>query len=118
MQACTFILTMNTRRDVFQALADPTRRQILTILIQQPQNLNSLAEQFDMSRQAVSLHVKILKECGMISVHKSGREHYCGLEPQKLAEVADWLKPFQKLWENRFNQLDTLLDKLKNQNHE
>jgi len=109
---------MDARRDVFQAIADPTRRQILNMLTRQPLNVNSLAEKFDMSRQAVSLHLKILKECGMISIQQEGRERYCELEPQKLAEVADWLKPFRKLWEDRFGQLDTLLNNLNSKDHE
>ena len=102
------------RRDVFNAIAEPTRRSILMSLIEDKQNVNSLAEKFDISRQAVSLHVKYLRECGVISIHKEGRERICELEVKKLAEVGDWLKPFKKLWEDRFKQLDILLDDLKN----
>jgi DNA-binding transcriptional ArsR family regulator len=109
---------MEARRDVFQALADPTRRNILGILSDKPHNLNALAEHFEMSRQAISLHVKILKECGAITIQQQGRERFCELEPQKLAEVAEWLKPFRKLWEDRFDQLDTVLLKLKNKENE
>jgi len=104
---------METRRDVFQAIADPTRRNILAKLMQKPQNLNSIAEQFDMSRQAISLHVKILTECGVISINQEGRERYCNLQLEKLAEVADWLEPFKKMWEEKFNRLDDLLNNLK-----
>jgi len=104
---------MDTRRDVFQALADPTRRSILQRLTQEPQNLNTLAEQFEMSRQGVSLHVKILRECDLINIEQQGRERYCRLKPEKLVEVADWLRPFQKLWEGRFEHLDILLNQLK-----
>ena len=84
-------------------------------LIKDKQNVNSLAEKFDISRQAVSLHVKYLHECGVISIHKEGRERICELEVKKLAEIEDWLKPFRKLWEDRFNQLDSLLDDFKKQ---
>ena len=103
------------RRDVFNAISDPTRRSILMTLIKDKQNVNSLAEKFDISRQAVSLHVKYLHECGVISIHKEGRERICELEVKKLAEIEDWLKPFRKLWEDRFNQLDSLLDDFKKQ---
>ncbi|MBI1307356.1 MAG: metalloregulator ArsR/SmtB family transcription factor [Bacteroidetes bacterium] len=102
------------RRDVFQAIADPTRRGILATLLNESQNLNSLSEQFDMSRQAVSLHVKILQECGVISIKQNGRERYCELQVSKLEEVADWLEPFRKAWDDRFDQLDNLLINIKN----
>jgi DNA-binding transcriptional ArsR family regulator len=100
---------MGVRRDVFQAIADPTRRNILSMLIKEAQNVNSIAEQFNMTRQAVSLHLKIMSECGVISIRKEGRERYCALEPKKLAEVNDWLEPFKKMWESRFDNLDKLL---------
>ncbi|MCR9131510.1 MAG: metalloregulator ArsR/SmtB family transcription factor [bacterium] len=101
------------RRDVFNAIADPTRRSILMTLIEDKQNVNSLAEKFDISRQAVSLHVKYLHECGVISIHKEGRERICELEGEKLAELEDWLTPFRKLCEKRFDQLDSLFNDLK-----
>lgn len=103
---------METRRDVFQAIADPTRRRILSTLIKKPQNLNALADQFEMTRQAVSLHVKILQECDVITINKVGRERFCQLKPEKLVSVADWLEPFKKMWEARFSNLDDLLDEL------
>lgn len=106
---------METRRDVFQALADPTRRDILGMLVRSPQNVNAIAEKFEMSRQAVSLHVKILSQCGVISVRKSGRERLCNLEPEQLARAAEWLEPFKKLWEARFSNLDHVLENLKKQ---
>ena len=102
------------RRDVFNAIADPTRRDILMSLTAQKQNVNALAEQFDMTRQAVSLHVKYLQECGVITIQKEGRERICNLEASKLTEIADWLEPFRQLWENRFSQLDKLLGEMKN----
>lgn len=100
------------RRDVFNAIADPTRRSILMSLTNESQNVNAIADKFDMTRQAVSLHIKYLQECGVISVKKEGRERYCNLEAQKLVEVGDWLEPFRKMWATKFNQLDELLDEL------
>lgn len=104
---------MEARRDIFQAIADPTRREIITLVARSPQNLNSIAEGFHMSRQAISLHVRILEECGVLSVRKEGRERLCSLNPKKLEEVAAWVAPFRKMWENRFNQLDNVLANLK-----
>jgi DNA-binding transcriptional ArsR family regulator len=103
------------RRDVFNAIADPTRREILMSLTKEKRNVNALAEQFDMTRQAVSLHVKYLQECGVISIEQHGRERYCQLEPKKMKEINDWLVPFKKMWDDRFNNLDNLLNKLKNE---
>lgn len=103
------------RRDVFNAIADPTRRDILMSLTVRKRNVSSLAEQFDITRQAVSLHIKYLEECGVISVEKQGRERYCQLEAAKMKEVNDWLTPFRKMWEARFDNLDNLLDQLKNE---
>lgn len=97
------------RRDVFNAIADPTRRDILMLLTKESQNVNTLAKQFDITRQAVSLHLKYLEECGVISIQQEGRERYCNLQPKKLAEINDWLEPFRLLWEGRFRQLDNLL---------
>lgn len=104
------------RRDVFNAIADPTRRNILLSLTKEPKNVNSIAEQFDMTRQAVSLHVKYLQECGVIAIKQEGRERYCKLEAQKLTEVVDWLEPFRKLWESRLDQLEKLLGEIKTKN--
>ncbi len=101
------------RRDVFQALADPTRRAILISLQKESLNVNTIAEQFDMTRQAVSHHVKYLKECGVITIQQQGRQRFCRLEAQELAKVDDWLAPFKELWTNRFKELDGLLNELK-----
>ena len=109
-------LHMHIRRDVFQAIADPTRRNILGLLLKEPHNVNSIAQQFDMTRQAVSLHIKILTECGVISIRREGRERYCELETRKLVEVHDWLEPFRQLWETRFDKLDHLIHELKSKN--
>lgn len=104
---------MKKRRDVFQAIADPTRRDILGLIAHEPLNLNSIAEHFDISRPAVSQHIKILDEIGLIVIRKKGRRRYCSLRPQKIKEVDEWLEPFRELWENRFDKLDHLLDELK-----
>ena len=103
---------METRRDVFQAIADPTRRKILNMLAADAQNLNSISENFDMSRQAISLHIKILTECGLIKIRQQGRERYCSLQPQKLAEVADWVEPFRQMWEGKLDLLSGVLKKM------
>lgn len=102
------------RRDVFQAIADPTRRAILTLIALQAMTPNALAEHFDTSRQAVSKHIKILTECQLVTQQQSGREIYYHFNPQKMKEVADWLAPFQKMWEDRFDRLDIVLNNLKN----
>lgn len=81
-------------------------------LTDESQNVSTLADRFDITRQAVSLHIKYLQECGVITIKKEGRERYCNLEPEKLAEVADWLEPFQKMWSGKLNQLGELLDGL------
>jgi DNA-binding transcriptional ArsR family regulator len=101
------------RRDVFQAIADPTRRAILTLIALQAMTPNGLAEHFDTSRQAVSKHIKILTECQLVKQELSGREIYYHFNPNKMKEVADWLAPFAKMWEDRFNRLDKVLINLK-----
>jgi DNA-binding transcriptional ArsR family regulator len=102
------------RRDVFQAIADPTRRAILTMLAIQTMTPNLLAEHFDSSRQAISKHIKILTECQLIKQEQSGREIYYHFNSKKLKEVDKWLQPFRVMWETRFNQLDVVLKNLKN----
>ncbi|HKH59514.1 MAG TPA: metalloregulator ArsR/SmtB family transcription factor [Flavitalea sp.] len=104
---------METRRDVFQAIADPTRREIINLIAYNPLNLNSIAENFDVSRPAISQHIKILTECGLIIIKKQGRERYCEAKLQKLSEVTDWIEPFRKLWADRFDALDDVLNNLK-----
>ncbi len=109
---------MESRRDIFQAIADPTRREIIRLVAKKSQNLNAIADQFEMSRQAISLHVKILQECGVIAITKEGRERHCSLQVEKLTEVSDWLQPFRQMWENRFDQLDQVLINLKTNKNE
>lgn len=97
------------RRDVFQAIADPTRRAIIALIALQALTPNALAEHFDISRQAVSKHLKILTECELVKQEYQGREIFYQLEVKKMKEVDLWLEQFRKLWEKRFEQLDALL---------
>ncbi|MFM9910441.1 MAG: ArsR/SmtB family transcription factor [Chitinophagaceae bacterium] len=97
------------RRDVFQAIADPTRRAILILIASQAMTPNALAEHFDSSRQAVSKHIKILSECQLVKQVQTGREIYYQLNPKKMKEIDKWLEQFRLIWEGRFNQLDKLL---------
>ncbi len=102
------------RRDVFQAIADPTRRAILGMLALQAMTPNALSENFDSSRQAISKHVKILTECQLVKQEQSGREIYCQFNSKKLKEVDKWLQQFRAMWDTRFDQLDIVLKDLKN----
>ena len=97
------------RRDVFQAISDPTRREIINLIATKSLTPNAVAETFDVSRQAISKHIKILTECGIIVINQQGRERYCYIQPKKLNEVEDWLSNFRNLWEHRFDKLDTIL---------
>lgn len=100
------------KRDVFQAIADPTRRAILVLIAAQAMTPNAIAEHFDSTRQAVSKHIKILAECRLVGQKKVGREIYYHLNPNKMKEIDMWLEQFKGLWENRFNQLDEVLTTL------
>ena len=106
------------KRDIFQAIADPTRRAILVLIATQALTPNALAEEFDMTRQAVSKHIKILNECELLEQEKVGREIYYQLKVDKMKEIDQWLEQFRKVWETRFDQLDNLLVTLKNQKNE
>ena len=97
------------RRDVFQAIADPTRRAIIGLIAMQAMTPNALAEYFDTSRQAVSKHLRILAECELVSQEQTGREIYYHFNPDKMKEVADFIEPFRKMWESRFTNLDKVL---------
>lgn len=100
---------MEARRDVFQAIADPTRRQIIELLSGKSLNVNELSEHFDVSRQAVSLHVKILEECGLIVVHRRGRERYCEARLEELEPVTNWIGHCRQFWSQQFRSLDEYL---------
>ena len=106
---------MDLRRDVFQAIADPTRRAIILLIATQAMTPNALAEHFDTTRQAVSKHLRILTECQLVKQEQQGREIYYQLEATKMQEIEKWLEQFKKLWESRFNELDNVLATLKNQ---
>lgn len=101
------------RRDVFQAIADPTRRAIITLIAMQAMTPNALAEQFDTTRQAVSKHLRILTECELVQQENRGREIYYQLKVEKMKEIDQWLEQFRKIWETRFNQLDDVLEIMK-----
>ncbi|TND10310.1 MAG: smtB [Bacteroidetes bacterium] len=102
------------RRDVFQAIADPTRRAIILLIASQAMTPNAIAEHFDISRQAVSKHLRILTECELVKQEHTGREIYYQLEINKMKQVDKWLEQFRKLWESRFNELDKVLLTMKN----
>ncbi len=106
---------MEIRRDIFQAIADPTRRAIIALIALQAMTPNALAEHFNTSRQAVSKHIKILTECELVKQEQQGREIYYSLQIQKMKEIDKWLDQFRKLWETQFNQLDNVLATLKKQ---
>lgn len=101
------------RRDVFQAIADPTRRAILSLLALHAMTPNAIAEHFESTRQAVSKHIKILAECELVKQEQSGREIYYDINAEKMKEVDKWLEPFRAKWEDRFKQLDTVLKNIK-----
>lgn len=105
-------LIMETRRDVFQAIADPTRRQIIGMLAKKPLNLNTIAEKFDVTRQAVSLHVKILNECGLLFITRQGRERYCEVKLDGLNEVSQWIEQYRRHFENKLDALEIYLNKI------
>lgn len=104
------------RRDVFQAIADPTRREILNIVAHKALNLNSVAEQFNVSRPAISKHIKILTECGLIVIKQQGRERFCEAKLKKLNEVSDWVDQYRKFWEHKLDSLELYLEELQSKN--
>lgn len=101
---------MNTiRRDVFQAIADPTRREIISILAQQTLHLNAVADRFDVSRPAISKHIKILTECGLVKITQQGRERYCQAQLKPLSEVSDWVEKYRAFWTRKLDALEKYL---------
>ncbi|TKC03765.1 helix-turn-helix transcriptional regulator [Pedobacter frigoris] len=105
------------RRDVFQAIADPTRRQIIDLLSDQSLNLNAVAGHFDISRPAISKHIKILTECGLIMIKQEGRDRYCRTDLQKLKEVDQWLNRYRKFWNSKLDALGDFLERSEDQDH-
>ena len=106
---------MDTRIDIFQAIADPTRRAIIGLIALQAMTPNAIAENFNTTRQAVSKHLRILTECELVKQEYTGREIYYTLEIEKMKEIDEWLAQYRKIWETRFNQLDKVLSTLKKQ---
>lgn len=105
---------METRRDVFHAISDPTRRAIITLIATQAMTPNSIAVHFDISRQAVSRHIKVLVECDLVGQQVTGREIYYQVNPSGIKEISDWAIQFKELWEGRFDHMNNILKKLKN----
>ena len=110
--------TTEMRRDIFQAIADPTRRAIIALIALQAMTPNALAEHFDTSRQAVSKHLRILTECELVTQEQKGREIYYSLEIEKMKEIDKWLEQYRKIWETRYSQLEDLLATIKKQEKE
>lgn len=104
---------MNLRRDVFQAIADPTRRAILVLVASQSMTAGAIAANFDTARPTVSKHLQILTECELLAQEQNGREIYYHLNPQKIKEIADFIEPFRQLWDDRFNRLEDLMKNYK-----
>jgi len=100
------------RRDVFQAIADPTRREILNTISEKSLNINSVSGNFDVSRTAIYKHIKILTECGLVVIKQQGRERYCEAKLEKLIEVSDWIEQYRKIWTSRLDNLEDYLNKL------
>ncbi len=107
---------MELRRDVFQAIADPTRRAIITLLAAHAMTPGAIAEQFDSSRQTISKHIQILTECELLQQRQQGREIYYHLNPKKIKEIADFVEQFRKLWDDRFNKLESIMKAYKPKN--
>jgi len=108
---------MEARRDVYQAIADPTRRAIISMIADQPQNVNSIAGKFDVTRQAISLHIKILEDCGLIVIKKSGRDRFCEAQLDKLSEVSAWIDQYRKHWESKLDAMESYIEKLKQEKY-
>lgn len=100
------------RRDVFQAIADPTRREIINMIARQSLNLNAIADNFQISRPAISKHIRILTECGLITIHQKGRERHCEAKLKRLNEVSNWVEQYRQIWEKKLDALEAYLDQL------
>ena len=107
---------MELRRDVFQAIADPTRRAIIALVALHAMTPSAIAEKFGSARQTVSKHIQILSECELLKQEQSGREIYYHLNPKKMKEIADFIEPFRKMWDDRFNKLESVMKKYKSKN--
>lgn len=118
VSAHLLIMTTESRRDIFQAIADPTRRQIINLVSRKPMNLKTLAEHFNISRPAISQQIKILYECGLLELKKEGRETFCSILPGELRKLASWVEQYKGLWEDRIDSFETYLAKLQAQKNE
>jgi DNA-binding transcriptional ArsR family regulator len=105
-------MSIEARRDVFQAIADPTRRQIINLIAHKAMNLNTIAENFNISRPAISQHIKILTECGMVVVRQEGRERFCEAKLDGLSEVSTWVDQYRQLWNEKFDSLGSYLSRI------
>jgi len=101
------------RRDVFQAIADPTRRQIINMISKKPLNVNAVAENFEVTRTAIYKHLKILMECGLVNIRQQGRERYCEAKLEKLNEVSDWVEQYRKIWMEKMDALEEYIRRKK-----
>ena len=108
---------MKARRDVYQAIADPTRRAIINMIATNPQNINSIAENFDVTRQAISLHLKILADCGLLLITQRGRDRFCEARLDRLGEVSVWIDQYRQHFEKKLDSLEAYLEKLKKERH-
>lgn len=107
---------MDLRRDVFQAIADPTRRAIITLVAVHAMTPSAIAEHFDSSRQTISKHIQILSECELLRQEQTGREIYYHLNPKKMKDIADFIEPFRNMWDDRFNKLESIMKKYRTDN--
>jgi DNA-binding transcriptional ArsR family regulator len=105
-------MTTETRRDIFQAIADPTRRKIVDLIAHQPMNLKTIADYFNISRPAISQQIKILNECGLVEIKREGRETFCSIQPKELKKIVDWASRYSNLWEEKIEAFDTYVNKL------
>ena len=106
---------MKARRDVYQAIADPTRRAIISLIALQPYNVNAIAEKFDVTRQAISLHIQILADCGLIKVSQQGRDRFCLAQLDQISEVSVWVDQYRQHWESKLDNLEKYVAQLKNE---
>jgi DNA-binding transcriptional ArsR family regulator len=110
-----YLQIMKTRRDVYQAIADPTRRAIINMIATQPHNVNTIAANFDVTRQAISLHIQILADCGLIKVKQHGRDRFCEARLDKLGEISAWVDQYRQHWESKLDNLEKYVVQLKNE---
>jgi DNA-binding transcriptional ArsR family regulator len=113
--ASTYLHNMKARRDVYQAIADPTRRAIINMIAMEPHNVNAIAEKFKVTRQAISLHIQLLADCGLLVVEQQGRERLCKAQLNPLGEVSQWIEPYRQHFEKRLDKLESYIKKIKKQ---